>query len=327
MKDSSAHIDHELAAKYLEGTCSKAEIEQFEAWLNASAENRFEFDSIKMIWEADIAEPDNIDVESAWGNILKQTDIQVQPIQREHSVFSYLSIAASIVLLIGVSAAFWFVNQQTDLIFKTNGELANIMLNDGTTVSLSENTTLTYPEAFEGETREVSIEGKAFFQVAKNSAQPFIIHTNGGDVTVVGTAFEVNTRDKNHPLIVEVEEGIVDVASAKTSEVARVTAGMICEVSNKNEKIEVRDIENPAPFFWKDKTIKFKRTQLIQVVKTLKELLNLDIKLNSTEIEHCELTVVFTNEKPETMLEIIALTLNLELSKEGDTYLFSGEGC
>lgn len=327
MIDSNQHIDHELAAKYLAQECSATELERFEAWLNASSANKTEFEMLKSMWEVDFSETENVDVDNGWSNVLNQTEINVQPIQREHSTYSYLSVAASIILLLGVSAAFWFVNQQTNLVFKTTGELSNIMLNDGTAVSLSENTTLTYPEAFDGETREVTIAGKAFFQVAKNSAQPFIIHTDGGDVTVVGTAFEVNTRDKSHPLIVEVEEGIVDVASARTSEVARVTAGMVCEVSDDDEKIEVRDIDSAAPFFWKDKTIKFKRTQLIQVVKTLKELMNLDIKLSSTEIEHCELTVVFKNENPETMLEIIALTLNLELSKEGTTYLFSGEGC
>jgi transmembrane sensor len=327
LKDLNAHIDHELAAKYLEGTCSKAEIDQFETWVKASSENKFEFDSLKMIWEADYSEPDQVDVEGAWSTVINEAGIEAKPIEREHSIFSYLSIAASVVLLIGVSAAFWFVNQQTNLVFKTSGEFANVMLNDGTTVSLSENTTLTYPEAFEGETREVSIIGKAFFQVAKNSDQPFIIHTDGGNVTVVGTAFEVNTMDANHALVVEVEEGIVDVVSSKTNEKARVTAGKVCKVSTNDEKMVVADFDNPAPFFWKDKTIKFKRTQLIQVAKTLKELMNLDIKLSSTEIEHCELTVVFTDEKPETMLEIIALTLSLDLSKEGTTYILSGEGC
>jgi transmembrane sensor len=327
LKDSNAHIDHDLAAKYLAGECTAQEREQFENWLNASNENKTEFELLASIWETDFTEPAGANAELAWENVLNQTGIKPQPIQREHSTYSYLSIAASIVLFIGISAAFWFVNQTSELVFKTNNEFANIILDDGTVVSLSENTTLTYPEGFEGETREVAIVGKAFFQVAKNSAQPFIIHTEGGDVTVVGTAFEVNTREKTHPLIVEVEEGIVDVSSAYSQEVARVTAGKVCEVSSTNQKMVVSDIKNPAPFYWKDKTIKFKRTQLIQVASTLKELLNLDIKLGSTAIEQCELTVIFTNEKPETMLEIIALTLNLELSKEGSTFIFSGEGC
>ena len=143
----------------------------------------------------------------------------------------------------------------------------------------------------------------------------------------MGTAFEVTTEDKEHALIVEVEEGIVDVASAKTSEVARVTAGKVCEISRSSEKIIVTEIENPAPFYWKDKTIKFKRTRLDQVAKTLKEILNLDIKRQSPNISHCELTVVFTNEKPEIIVEIIALTLGLEVSKEGPTFIFTGDGC
>lgn len=69
-----------------------------------------------------------------------------------------------------------------------------LTLPDGTRVHLNYNTKLTYPLQFSGDTREVALDGEAYFFVAKDSKHPFIVHTQYGDVKQYGTEFNINTH-------------------------------------------------------------------------------------------------------------------------------------
>jgi transmembrane sensor len=68
-----------------------------------------------------------------------------------------------------------------------------IVLSDGTEVWMNSASSLRFPFAFTGSTRDVYLSGEAFFKVAKNKALPFIVHTNQTDIKVLGTQFNVNT--------------------------------------------------------------------------------------------------------------------------------------
>jgi len=68
-----------------------------------------------------------------------------------------------------------------------------ITLSDGTVVTLNSATTLKYPDRFEDQSREVYLDGEAYFDVAKDASHPFIIHTNKMNIRVLGTDFNVKS--------------------------------------------------------------------------------------------------------------------------------------
>jgi len=74
-----------------------------------------------------------------------------------------------------------------------------VTLADGTVVTLNSATTLRYPDSFNGKTREVYLDGEAYFDVHKDHLHPFIIHTNKMNIRVLGTSFNVKSY-KNEPL-------------------------------------------------------------------------------------------------------------------------------
>jgi transmembrane sensor len=76
---------------------------------------------------------------------------------------------------------------------------AIIKLSDGTVVRLNSATTLRYPDSFAGKTREVYLDGEAYFDVHKDHLHPFIIHANKMNVRVLGTSFNVKSY-KNEPV-------------------------------------------------------------------------------------------------------------------------------
>ena len=72
-----------------------------------------------------------------------------------------------------------------------------LKLDDKTLVHLNYNSKLIYPEKFQGGSRDVILEGEAYFMVAKDKSRRFVVHTPDGDITVHGTEFNVNTRVEN----------------------------------------------------------------------------------------------------------------------------------
>lgn len=72
-----------------------------------------------------------------------------------------------------------------------------VTLDDKTVVHLNYNSKLIYPEKFQGGSRDVILEGEAYFMVAKDKSRRFVVHTPDGDITVHGTEFNVNTRVEN----------------------------------------------------------------------------------------------------------------------------------
>ncbi|RFM32862.1 FecR family protein [Chitinophaga silvisoli] len=72
-----------------------------------------------------------------------------------------------------------------------------LALSDGTEVWLNATSRLRFPFAFNGDKREVYLEGEGYFNVAKKDGQPFIVHTAHTDITVLGTSFNVNAYNKD----------------------------------------------------------------------------------------------------------------------------------
>ncbi|MBN9386349.1 MAG: FecR family protein [Chitinophagaceae bacterium] len=89
------------------------------------------------------------------------------------------------------------------------GATYRIVLSDGTEVWLNADTRLRFPLKFPRASREVEVEGEAYFKVAGNAGAPFIVHTPLTDVKVLGTSFNVNTYEKGHVRTALVEGKVV----------------------------------------------------------------------------------------------------------------------
>lgn len=86
-----------------------------------------------------------------------------------------------------------------------------LTLDDGSVIHLNNDTYLIYPEKKEAKTREVILDGEAYFMVAKDADRQFIVHTKQGDVKVYGTEFNVSTRETEGTTEVVLVEGSVSV--------------------------------------------------------------------------------------------------------------------
>lgn len=126
--------------------------------------------------------------------------------------FFMLTIGSYVLIHKQKAADTLMVMQQT---VNPNGKLVKIKLSDSTTVMLNAASKLKYPAHFDGKTREVYLEGEAFFDVAHDAEHPFIVHTSKLKVNVLGTSFNVKDYHAEKAIAVTVASGKVGVMTNK----------------------------------------------------------------------------------------------------------------
>ncbi|EHQ26386.1 FecR family protein [Mucilaginibacter paludis] len=127
----------------------------------------------------------------------------------------YAAVAAMLTAIVSVSIWFFNRNSQSENLAYNNyhtkrGNLSKIILSDGTLVWLNADSKFRCPQSFDGATtREVYLEGEAYFEVAKDKKHPFLVHTRNLTTKVLGTKFNVNAYDSNKAIEVTLLEGKV----------------------------------------------------------------------------------------------------------------------
>lgn len=193
---------------------------------------------------------DKIAVNQAWYQLYKRlekdrllpdkTDFSAQ--HRKAATLRWISIAAALAACIIAS---WFLMQKPNLPDETMLALYNeagaptlaTMLEDGSVVYLSTQTSLKYPRHFDDSKREVTLQGDAFFEIKKHVQRPFIIHTDRVSVEVTGTSFQINC-ERDAPFLLSVREGEVKVTQKKHSQSLTVRAGE--SVSLDTEQLQLK---------------------------------------------------------------------------------------
>jgi ferric-dicitrate binding protein FerR (iron transport regulator) len=94
----------------------------------------------------------------------------------------------------------------------------NLVLSDGTRVFVNSMSKLEFPVNFTGNKREISLEGEAYFEVAKDKTRPFIVKIKGVQVEVLGTTFNIKAYPEDHQSFTTLVEGKVKLCSGNQSD-------------------------------------------------------------------------------------------------------------
>ncbi|MGY8916602.1 MAG: FecR family protein, partial [Flavobacteriales bacterium] len=294
-----------LVKKYLEGSISKAEFDQFLAGLDHKDISQVYSEVLKSNFEQSIAktypEPTSI----------------YQPKSDKTFDTNYPKIAATVILLICLGVVvFNFLqntNQQKVISYATaQGEQLNLSLPDGTEVSLNVASRLEQLPFEDKDKREVRLEGEGYFQVAKDKIHPFEIQTQDINILVVGTAFNVNSYPKDNTVAIAVTEGIVQVSflQAGKSIEETLTQGQLLSIDKNSQSYSVRDSEDPV--FWREKVLHFKQTDFSQVINSLERWYNADLAVTDSSLYQIKITGQFKNKSLEEVIESIGYLTNRE---------------
>lgn len=162
-----------------------------------------------------------------------------------------------------------------------------LVLPDGTKVSLNASSSLKFPVSFTGNSRVVELEGEAYFEVAtvyrKNSSQrqPFIVKTSSQQIEVLGTHFNVNAYRNEEVVKTTLVEGKVRVSSIVTKETRTLNPGEQTQIAKTGHIRLLEDIDVEEVTAWKDGMFYFNNTDLATIMRQLSRWYNVEVDIDN----------------------------------------------
>jgi transmembrane sensor len=334
MKEDKDHIDYfELISRYLSGNASDEEVTLLEQWVLSSEENKSQFNAFRNAWMLSGVErpSQEIDVEGDWqsvsGQLFPKGRVVPLPAKPKRSLGLMVRIAAAVALLIVASVwIYQSINRDSALELITRNEIDDNYLPDGTQLAMNRFSSVKYALDTEGNSRTVELTGDAFFEVERDTAQPFVILAQDVKIEVLGTAFYVDARDDQPQVQVIVRSGLVGVtAQAQNIVLTPDEIGIYDKTTGELTKKQNEDINYMA---WKTDVLRFENTELERVVFDLNRKFHANISIRNDEIKSCQISTTFENRSLDTIIKIIEETLRgIKSEKIGEEIVLSGSSC
>ncbi|MGX5819843.1 FecR family protein [Chitinophaga lutea] len=140
-----------------------------------------------------------------------------------------------------------------------------VVLPDGTSVWLNAGSSLRYPTSFAGKVRQVRLEGEAFFDVAQNPAQPFVVETNRATATVLGTSFNINSYPDEDNLVTTLVTGSLRVSSTSATQLLH--PGEQTVLGANGAMLSRKGVNTEEFTAWKDGRFYFDNTPLTVILR------------------------------------------------------------
>jgi transmembrane sensor len=149
----------------------------------------------------------------------------------------------------------------------TKGKQYQLQLSDGSKIWLNAASSVTYPTSFTGNERKISITGEAYFEIAHDAKRPFTVSTNGMEIQVLGTHFNVNAYDDEENTSTTLLEGSIKIKNQHTT--ALLTPGQQLQL-NKQGKIKlVTDADVQEAVAWKDGLFLMKKAGIASIMRQI----------------------------------------------------------
>ena len=195
------------------------------------------------------------------------------------------------------------------------GKRFNIIFSDGSRVFLNSGSKIKYPIKFlSNQKREVFLEGEAFFDVTENKSDLFIVNSNGINVEVYGTKFNVRNYPEDNNSDIVLVNGSIGITNSQNNNVTKLTPGYKGSVNKESLLIEKSKINTKIYTSWIDGEFIFRNESFSQILKKLERLYNVTIidnrKNDSKELFNASIDV--ENEKIEEVLNYFNKIYNIE---------------
>ncbi|MEM7106744.1 MAG: FecR domain-containing protein [Bacteroidota bacterium] len=317
-------ITEELLRKYSLGACDQEEKEFVEKWLDLQ-----EPDTIKDSITDDDFE---IEEEKVWNKLSEVAlELDRSPVQKQRKATTTLrhtwvryAAAAMIIFTAGVSIYYpLYHNPQEQIAYLDHyrnietqrGQKRTVHLPDGSTVRMNYETEIRVPEKFGGDERVVYLRGHAYFDVARNEEKPFIIYTEDTKTQVLGTSFEINTKNEATEIIVT--SGKV-AFSEKDQEDNRVTLILNDRAFlTADKRISTEEVDALSRTAWKDNRLVFDGRTLREIIGVIEPWFDINISVKKVEMLDTVFTIASDNPSLEIFMQQLSFAGEFEFKIEG----------
>ena len=326
MAREEIHRDFDrLISRYLSGELDPEELNWFREELSKDPEKQDLLDSYQQIWDS--SAPDKIyDLETEWA--LLQKKLPGKGLSRSLRFYSY-RIAAILVLGLVLGFSWIYVSRMMGTVrVLADDRAVEVILEDGTEVTVNRNSSLRYSKSFKQGERKVYLSGEAWFDVAKDTSLPFVIDAGAALVEVLGTSFNVNAYRENPTVEITVESGLVALSGkADQKDQIVMKAGTGGSYDKSLKQLKLIPSSDPNSISWLTRELYFDGSSLREVCRLVNKVYGVKMVITNKELSSCPITVTFRDQSLESILKVLESTLDLQITRDGDEIRLDGEGC
>lgn len=311
MNDEISREDFE---RLLEGLDDPSLLQKYDQYLQARFEEEIHWD-IEMPEEPDARDDQSIKLPAAGK--------PENPKQKPTKNIKDFPIAASVILMIGIVFTALFVISQFrpedesnlssaestyPVITKStpNKRMFRMRLSDGSFVHMNAVSTISYPQQFESDRREIEISGEAYFDIERDENRPFNIKVRDYEVTVLGTSFNVVAYPDEDEFAVSVESGTVQVnLNDRTTDPIVLTNNQKLIYSPDTGKLKIMEMNAEDELSWRRGILRFDATPMARVEKMLERWYGVEILVQDSSIYNKTLSGVHQNENLKSVIEAL----------------------
>ncbi|CAN5410760.1 FecR domain-containing protein [soil metagenome] len=331
MSKDQDDIEH-LITRSLMGEASADDEKKLSEWMSIP-ENVSKYQKLSKAFELSAKyysnktkEDSDIDVEKEWDVLASKIENrEAAPLR--HSI-PYLRMAAAFLFLaVSGFVVYYFISGNSDVVYETAQATQEIVLPDGSHVTLNRNSKLAYSKSFGEKTRTVRIKGEGFFDVTHDPSLPFIVEFNQAKVEVLGTSFTIAAFEGQSKMEVVVQTGIVKFSVPAEKKEVKLLAGDRGEYSPLSK--ELKSLTNGDVNFlsWKTRKMIFNKSDLVSVIALINRTYDSKISIAAPVSPSCAVTATFDQQSLEAVLNVLTTTLNLTIQEQGDRIIIKAAGC
>lgn len=302
-----------LLKRFLNGTANNEETNKVETWLDgAEKENN--------PW-ADLSDNEKT---AFLNDLKKEIDASNQTGEqgpKGAARWLWLAAAAVIIGLMIPIYGLWIRPPATitspklavQKIVETNiAEVKQLELSDGSKVWLNAKSSLRYTDSFGIQSRDVYLDGQAYFEIARDTRKPFIVHANSWQVTVLGTHFDIFDYKEDNDVAVSVLAGKVAVRSIKKSAAPSIIhPGQALKYDKNKDALNTGRFSPADRPTWIRKEVVFYHTTMGEVANYIQRNYGFTVHFADPKMKEMELSGDFGKiENISDLLDLICLTIN-----------------
>jgi ferric-dicitrate binding protein FerR (iron transport regulator) len=319
-----------LIIKLYNGKCTPQDLELLLDLIQQASDPKDE-KVLKMLWdELNVSRNKEtlIDTRILDNTLAKIEKQKQQPIQKEipsfkkkqftRRLFFKTAAAAAVLLLIALPSYFYWNNSAQNIQIQTAfAEQKTIELPDQSKVILNANSSISYNKNWTDQAvRKVWLKGEAYFQVSKNETkqQKFQVITKDLTVEVLGTVFNVNTRDLATKVFLE--EGKVNLKIKEQQEDLLMKPGELVTYSSLTKLPEKKMVMQQRPASWKNGTMTYPDNPLEEILEKIREIYGIEIKVEQKQQLDRKFRLGIPVDDLELTYEVLKEATKLEIIKE-----------
>ena len=281
----------------------------------------------------------NSNPDKAWLKLSKEIRTETKVVRQKR--FFYLRYAAIFVALVALGSITLLLtrnqNKTPEQLIAASPEMKSVQtgsnpasfttvkLPDGSIVKMNANSTLQYPEQFSSASRKVKLSGESYFEVIHDASHPFVVEINNVVVEDLGTSFNISAYPGKKQVEVNVTTGSVRLRDKNQKEGTILAEGSSGKLLTGNGKIMVSNELSPNFLSWITKEITFHHTPLSTVFEELENIYHVRIKFTDPKIANIPYTANFEKFQLEDIVNVIAKTHHLSVSKQADGFVFASK--